>query len=199
MLYTDFESPASTPREADLADAERRLSASLSALRGRAAEPEGAREPRRRIQPSRPGPLSGLAGWFTGPRPWRLAVGGALIAAVAVIVIRPWEPESTPVSTLRAGSAPASVRLRAAEVLPDGGVRLAWSADPGAEAYHVRVLGPDLTEILSRDVVGATELVVDRSMLPARIPPGTVLGWNVGVIRGGGELKRSPTATLRAP
>jgi hypothetical protein len=196
-LYADFTQPSSLPAEVDLADAERRLGASLGTRR-RAAPAAQDRAPR--TVREGPGLLHSLLAPFGGLGPWRLAVaGGGLIAAVALVVIHPWQPASDPTGALRSGGTAEEVELQAPSVLPDGWIRLAWTPDPQAEAYRIRVLGPDLTEILSRDVTGATALVVERGTLPASIPTGTVLGWNVAVLRGGGEIRRSSTGTLRAP
>jgi hypothetical protein len=203
-LYADFTQPASLPAEADLADAERRLGASLRTLRGAAqASPAPDRVPDRlpRATREKQGFLQSLLAPFGNPSPWRLAVaGGGLIVAVALVMIRPWGlggPD--PTGTLRDEGSTRELELKAPSALSDGRIRLAWTPDPEAEAYRVRVLGPDLTEILSRDLTGATALVIERATLPASIPPGTVLGWNVAVLRGGGEIRRSSTGTLRAP
>jgi hypothetical protein len=192
-LYHEFEHPTALPVEADLADAERRLAESLAGL----ASPSAVRGPLARPRPEpRGGLFRGIASVLFGPGPWRVALAGGGLLAAALIVFRPWQGAND-AGVLR-GSGERVPALAAAAPLADGRVHLTWSADPDAEAYRVRVLGPDLVPLLSRDVT-TTSLDVDRSALTGAVAPGTVLGWNVAVLRGGGEIRRSATGTLRAP
>lgn len=80
-----------------------------------------------------------------------------------------------------------------------GGVELRWTPDPGADAYRVLLIGPDLEEIASLGPVADTMLVLGREALPEGLDAGTTLGWQVESQRGGFTLRSSSTGTLRLP
>jgi len=189
-LYASFLEPGEAPAGADVADAERRLTEALDHAR-RAEAPAAS-----------PSPAAGGVAPRRARVSWRpaWALAGLLLAG-AIVLVRAWSlgPPETGVlrSATRAPGATATLRLEAPAPLPGGAVRLAWAAQPGADAYEVRVLGPDLALLTRREVAG-TSLELGPDDLAAA-PVGAVLGWKVTALRAGERLAVSTFGTLRRP
>ena len=184
-LYASFVEPGDVPAGADPDDADRRLAGVIDRVRHE--EQGGSRMP----APDRPG-RSRRAPFILGWRPaWALA---SVLLLGSVVLIRPWEMRPPDTGALR-GNGAAALALDAPS-FGASAVRLSWSAVPGADAYEVRVLGPDLAELSRREVSG-TSVEVPLAELGA--PSGSVLGWKVTALRAGERLATSSTGTLRRP
>jgi len=128
-------------------------------------------------------------------RPVPLFVTAAVaVVAAGVLWQQSREPEGIILreeSTLQTGAP------RQAEVRPDGSIYLSWAAVPGADAYEVRVYGPGLTEIYRHPDVVETSVVIDRSLLPADLPPTLDLMWRVYALQAGDVVKVSDPSSIR--
>jgi hypothetical protein len=81
--------------------------------------------------------------------------------------------------------------------LENGGFLLAWQGVEGADAYHVIIYAADLSELVTLDAAGASQLEVDPADLPALAQDDGELLWRVVVLRDGEELSRSGLQPLR--
>jgi len=196
-LYASFVEPVIVPAGADVADAERRLAEAFErAWRAESPDPVAPRE----TGPARgAGDSAARRGWWAPSwRPaWALA---AVLLVGSIVLLRPWDrgpPETGALRGAPGGAGQDALRLEVPVRLDGGGLRLSWAAHPEADAYEVRILGPDLAELMRREVTGAS-LELGRDELPAT-PAGAVLGWKVTALRAGARLATSTTGTLRRP
>jgi hypothetical protein len=137
-----------------------------------------------------------LAGVFRGfLRPAPLVAAAAVCALVTVVV---WQQSRGPES-LRLRSQPTSQTsgLPPADVRPDGSIHLSWAAVPGADAYQVRIYGPNFTEIYRHPSVAETSVVIDRSSLPSDLPPQLDVLWRVYALQTGDVIGTSEPGSIR--
>lgn len=134
----------------------------------------------------------GLRGFL---RPAPLVAAAAVCALVAIVV---WQQSRGPES-LRLRSQPTSQTsgLPPADVRPDGSIHLAWPAVSGADAYQVRIYGTNFTEIYRHPNVAETSVVIDRSSLPADLPPQFDLLWRVYALQNEDVIEASEPGSIR--
>jgi hypothetical protein len=183
MSYQSFMEATAVPG-ANVEAARRDLEA---AIRRRAAEAFPARVP-----PS--ARISFRERWAGLLRPAPVAAAAAVVVIAAALLWRASGPEPP---VLRGGEAAAGFVLEAPEVSATA-IRLAWTEVAGAEAYEVRLFGPDLNEIHRSGPVTATHVELDRSALPS-LTPGTSLTWRVIALRGGDVVATSPPGSVTIP
>lgn len=122
----------------------------------------------------------------------------AVAAAVAVVAAAfLWTSRGPDEPVLREHAAPATIVLNEAAVDAGGLIHLSWSALPGADQYQVRIYGPDLGEIYRSDASAETSLTIDRSALPATLPPTLDLTWRVYALATGDVILVSPPGSIR--
>jgi hypothetical protein len=142
-----------------------------------------------------PFPMKSGGWWRAWMRPIP-ALATALVVVAAAVML--W-PRDEPTSRLRvSGQSTNAWNLSASAAGTGGSVLLAWNAVTGADAYEVRVYGPELEELLRLSSIG-TSLAVGRSEFPANIPPGADLTWVVTALRGGDVTQTSPPGSLHLP
>lgn len=181
FAYAEF-ARAEDVEGADPADAERRLDAFIEreVERGRAG-----------AAPVTGAPKPGRGRWFDVPV-FRFAAVTAAIVLAAVVVWQ-WQPWGRDEIVYRsgAGGAAGAIAVETPRVLEDGALELAWSEVPGADAYEVALLGPDLAELALFPVRGATSLRVDATRAAG------AAYWQVGALREGGVIANSAPEPLR--
>jgi hypothetical protein len=201
VQFRDFMDPADVPAGANADHAERKLAESLSRARhasGMGIDPQAVGRATTSA-PSTRRVVPGRARWWdwlvSGGRP---AWAAALAVVVVVLVLRSGQSPPPGEPAMRGQGDVVEVELRESRALPQGGVRLAWTPVPRAEGYVVRVLDSGLNEIARRAVTGDSSIVLFPSDVPVAAR-GTVLGWKVTALSGGGELATSRVAALRLP
>lgn len=199
--HEEFLNDRSVPDRVDLGRASHRLTQAFDrevAAQG-SGDPEPAPDVRR---PMRDAARRPRFEWLY--RPGSLAWGGIGVALIAVglYVGSGRGPLGRGEDVLRsdpgAETSESGLALHEPTVVA-GGVELRWTADPGADAYRVLLIGPDLDVIASWGPFADTSLVVGRDRLPEGLEPGATLGWQVESQRGGFTLRSSSTGTLRLP
>lgn len=164
----------------------------------------GSREARRTATGST---KSRLRAWFNNAtlRPaW--ALGAALMLAVVFYAGHEWRHGSGPRHLLR-GPAPQSgfsaahgrIDLLPLRALPSGGVELRWRGVPGADAYDVRIIGPDLGDLARFASVRDTVLVLLPNHVPSDAGPGAAAAWRVTALQGGRRLAESRVEPIHLP
>lgn len=123
-----------------------------------------------------------------------IAVGAVLVLAAVVVWRQARGPEDI---LLRSGPTSQTAALPLADVRPDGSIHLSWTAVPGADAYQVRIYGPNLTEIYRHPEVAETSIVIDRSLLPSDLPPKLDLMWRVYALQAGDIIEVSEPGSIR--
>jgi hypothetical protein len=149
-----------------------------------------ARMPRPAAAAQPPAPLRvKRGGWFRFiPMPALAAAAVVLVAAF--FVLRGDRGVEPPV--LRTGDgAQSGWRLNDPVPLADGGILLSWTVVEAADAYQVRIYGPALEILATLGPTVETTIALDRSALPADLPPGSELTWRVLALRKGAELAAS--------
>jgi len=132
--------------------------------------------------------------------PWRLPAWAAAAAVVVVIgaALFSLRPRGFVGDTLRESPSgrPQSVevRVRGARVEEDR-IVLEWEALPGADAYRVLVLGPDLSERSRFGPFNGTSASLPEGVMTGS-GAGRMLVWQVVAMRGGDPIARSPVETL---
>jgi len=142
--------------------------------------------------------LGGFDDWLRG-KPGKPApvLAGVAVAIAAVFV---WTSRAPEEGVLRDdGRGAQAFSLQAAEVGSDGALHLAWTPMTGADAYQVRIYGPDLSEVYRTANVAETSAVIDRSALPADLPTALDLTWRVYALRQGDVVEISAPGSIRAP
>jgi hypothetical protein len=193
--YRAFLEDASSPaRSADEAAAEAALGAMVRTEFGLpGAKQAVAREPR--------SPHAGWRGWFSSRAGTRLLIltPSAALVAVAIVMLAanhrplPGEP------AFRGSESSAILRLESPQALPDGSIRLSWSAVAGADSYRIRVLDTALDPVLQVTVSGETSTVVRMADLGDAARSGARYLWRVTVLREGEEIGTSGVGTLPVP
>lgn len=121
-------------------------------------------------------------------------------AAVVVAALFVWTSRGPQEVVLRDDAAETQAfSLEPAEVGADGALSLSWTPMAGADRYHVRIYGPDLSEIYRTADVSETSAVIDRSALPADLPPSLDLTWRVYALSQGDVVEVSAPGSIRAP
>ena len=142
-------------------------------------------------------PLSRAAWWRGLFKPAPMLAGAAAVMLAAVFLWNTNQPEQSVLRDDSARSQPFT--LQAAQVDSDGTIRLSWTAMPGADAYHVRIYGPDLNEVYRHPDTAETSVTIARSALPAELPPSLDLTWRVYALSGGDVVETSAPGSIRAP
>lgn len=139
-------------------------------------------------------------GWWTRVRrsfssPKMLVPALVAMAVIAIGVWRwqPWVDRSLEVRSTEVSS--PGVVIESTRTNPDGSVEVAWRAFPSADAYAVRVLRADLTEIRRIGPVTATTARIDDAGLPS----GTKFYCQVVALQGGDRIASSPIRKLPRP
>jgi hypothetical protein len=141
-------------------------------------------------------PLSQGSWWRGLFKPAPMLAGAAVVVAAAFL----WNANQPEQAVLRDDAAESQpFTLQAAHVESDGTIRLSWTAMPGADAYHVRVYGPDLNEVYRHPDTSETSVTIARSALPAELPPSLDLTWRVYALSGGDVVETSAPGSIRAP
>jgi len=122
----------------------------------------------------------------------------ATVAVVVVAAVVVWQQARGPQSVnLREPPVATYMTLAPADVRSDGSIHLSWNPYPGADAYQVRVYGPDLTEIYRSAPVSEPSAVIDRSALPSDLPLTLDLMWRVDALQGGDVIYTSTPGSIR--
>jgi hypothetical protein len=132
-------------------------------------------------------------GWW---RAWVRPVPALATALVVVAAAFLFWPRGEPTSLLRESGQAADAWNLSVAAPTDGSVLLSWNEVAGADAYEVRIYGPELDELL-RLPSTATSVAVGRSAFPADLPAGADLTWVVTALRGGDVMQTSPPGSLR--
>ena len=107
---------------------------------------------------------------------WRIVAAAAVVALMAVgfwqLVHR---PTATPNPPVYRGSGETFV-VRA-ESLPEGGIRLSWPSNPGADVYLVEILRSDGVSVWKREAA-EPGVTLARAALPT-LPPGASIAARV--------------------
>lgn len=134
--------------------------------------------------------------WFGFRRPLVLVTSAAVVIAAVAL----WRMQRPQDDVLRDGAAThAPFALNEAEVRADGSIRLSWTPMPGADQYQVRIYGPEMSEIYRSAATSETMLTIDRSALPARLPPTLDATWQVDALAGGDVIETSAPGSIRTP
>ena len=130
--------------------------------------------------------------WAAPWRPIPLAAAAMIVVVAAVVLFRGGGRDEAPV--LRGDSGvTAALTLNDPTRLADGSIQFSWSAAAEADAYEVRVYGPDLAELARRPATG-TSLVVEAGFLPAG-----ELTWRVVALHDGDVIETSAPASVTLP
>jgi hypothetical protein len=133
--------------------------------------------------------------WQKLLRPMPLLAAGLVVIAAAAFWTSSRQPEQ---SSLRESAPQAQAfALNAAQVAADGTIHLSWSAMTGADQYQVRLYGPDFGEIYRSPNTSETALTVDRTALPANLPPTLDLTWRVFARSQGDVIATSAPGSIR--
>ena len=142
-------------------------------------------------------PLSREPWWRALWKPAPVLAGAAVVIVAAVFF---WNSRSPEQSILRDDATQGETfSPQAARVDADGTIRLSWTPMPSADAYQVRIYGPDLSEIYRLPETSATSAVVARSALPADLPATLDLTWRVYALSGGDVVEVSAPGSIRSP
>jgi hypothetical protein len=182
--FSEFVAPTAVPAEARVEDADARLVEALAREMGGA------------LQSSRPAP----APTRRAPRRFAFAPRFAWAAAAAVVVIAgAWlalPRRGVPVLRGRAGG----VRVEALAPERSGkALVLAWKPFAGAEGYAVRFVSLDLTGLADVPAIDPSRLTLSAGALPAGLPEGARVLWQVVAIRHGDSLATSPLQPVTLP
>ena len=146
------------------------------------------------------------ARWNPAPAParsvsWHRFFRPAPLIATSLIVIAAgafWMSRQPEESSVREStSQQQAFALSPAQVAADGSIHLSWSAMTGADQYQVRIFGPDFAEVYRSANVSETTLVVERSALPANLPPTLDLTWRVSALSQGDIIATSAPGSIR--
>lgn len=149
--------------------------------------------------PARPAPARGS--WLErrfGPALRPALAFGAIAIVVAGIALWPRAAGHAPSEALRGGPGVPAPVVREAR-LDATGLRVAWSAAPGADDYEVRVYSAELAELARMNANGDTVLTVSPPALTFRVVPGQPLLVRVFALQGGAVLADSPPVPLVLP
>ena len=132
---------------------------------------------------------------------WRIRfLVPALAAAAAVFAVLVVGKHSRPGDAVLRGEAPgAAIRFEQPAPLPGGGLRLAWSSMPGADAYRVDFLDLALDPVGERPAGPDTSMVFHLADLARPVAPGTRILCRVIALRKGEEIGTSPPKALDIP
>jgi hypothetical protein len=201
-MYAAFLDPGPAPAGADVEDADRRLAESFRLARTamspeRDAAGSGTRPATGDRDAAGRRGAGGMRRIWPGPL-WQPALAFAAIAVASVVLVaRLLSPGPAGEGVMRDATVPvAAPALEEPVNLADGAVKLSWTRHPDADAYRVRLLGPDLAE-LGQWEARDTALAIAAADLPQGIAPGSVVGWRVSALRGGGEIAASSIAPQR--
>jgi hypothetical protein len=193
--YRAFLEDANSPaRSEDEAAAEAALGSMVRTEFGLLEEKETAgRRPRFR--------RASWRGWLSSRARTRLLIltPSAALVAVAIVMLAanhqplPGEP------AFRGSESSAILRLESPQTLPDGSIRLSWSAAAGADSYRIRVLDTALDPALQITVPGETSTIIRPADLGDAVRSGAQYLWRVTALRDGEELGTSGVGTLRIP
>lgn len=129
-------------------------------------------------------------------RLFRLSVlaPAAAVVVVVLVAVGMWRSREPVEPVLRDIGPATNIATHTPRPTSDG-FRLEWEAVPGADAYEVRLLRPDLSEAQRLGPIGTTAIDVSREALDAA---GPVRFWQVVALEGGDELLRSAVEALES-
>jgi hypothetical protein len=208
LSFDEFLDDRSVPEGVDL-EAARRLDAAFEreqvSERARPAATERAAEPVpiRRSPRGERAARRWTARWLAPGARLAWAAVAAVVVVGAYTALRQW-PGYRGEDVLR--SAPDSTAVAAGErfrlleprVLSQG-VELSWTSVPGADAYRVVLLNPDLAEVGSLGPLADTTVILTPERRPQGWGPGSAVGWQVEALQAGHRLASSEAATLQLP
>ncbi len=144
---------------------------------------------------SRPSSNGFSLDWLRGF--WRPVplVAVAAVAVVAATLL--WQQSRESDGILLRDESVTQSALPPADVRADGSIRLKWAAVPGADAYQIRIYGPSFTEIYRHREVTETSAIIERSSLPADLPPTLDLMWRVYALQAGDIIATSEPGSIR--
>ena len=133
--------------------------------------------------------------WRTLMRPMPL-FAAALVVVAAVVFWSSREPQQ---SSLRESTTQTqSFALNPAQLAEDGSIVLSWSPVGGADAYQVRLYGPDFGEIYRAPNTTTTSLTVNRTALPPNPSPRLDLTWRVFALSQGDVIATSAPGSIQS-
>jgi RNA polymerase sigma-70 factor (ECF subfamily) len=145
---------------------------------------------------TRSSPLARESWWRGLLKPAPVLAGAALVIAAMFV----WTSRGPEEAVLRDDAVEVQpFLLQPAQVGSDGQLHLSWTPMAGADGYHVRIYGPDLSEIYRSANAAETSAVIDRSALPADLPPALDLTWRVYALSQGDVVEVSSPGSIRAP
>lgn len=186
VSYRDFVKAAAPP-DADLCEANARLSAFLDAnVRGVGRDGAIARGP-------------SLLDRVRGVIAMRPALAGVLIVLLSVTVLwwQPWQPDEPRI--LRSATVSGDLILEMAEVIDRDTVRLSWRGLGGADRYEVRIFAPDLSPVAVLGPFEDTSCVVDLGGAYPDGASGMRLLWRVIALQKGDEIEASRAGSFEIP
>jgi hypothetical protein len=202
--HTSFLKQATEAEVPGLASIEQRMATALRAEMDRVAAPATA--PEERAVPDRTRARVTGKGGLRDPwamlRGWRIPAWAAAAAAVAIVAgglfaLRPRGFEGDVLRETPSADRSAAEEVRALLSRVEGErAHLSWDAVPGADAYVVLSLAPDLSERARFGPFTATTAALPLDSLSGGAPSGTPLVWQVLALRGGDTVARSPIQTL---
>lgn len=134
--------------------------------------------------------------WQALLRPMPLLAAGLVVIAAAVF----WTTREPEQSSLRESATPSQAfALNPAELAADGNILLSWSSVAGADAYQVRLYGPDFGEIYRSPNNATTSLTIERALLPPNQTPRLDLTWRVFALSQGDVIATSAPGSIRTP
>lgn len=139
--------------------------------------------------------------WWRGfLKPAPMLAGAAVIAIAAVFV---WTSRAPEEGVLRDDGAQAQLFALQETQVDDQSIHLSWTAMAGADAYQVRLYGPDLNEVYRHPDLAGTSVVIARSALSENLAddltPSLDLTWRVYALSGGDVIEVSEPGSIRAP
>jgi hypothetical protein len=124
-----------------------------------------------------------------------LAAAGVLLIAAALFWTTSRPPETG--SLRQSGATAQAFALHPAQLATDGSLELGWTPMAGADAYQVRLYGPDFSEIYRSANTTATSMTVNPDRFAAKLPPTLDLTWRVYALSRGDVIATSAPGSIR--
>ncbi len=132
--------------------------------------------------------------WQAMLRPAPLLAASLVVIAAAVF----WTTREPEQSSLRdSATSSQAFALNPAELAGGERILLSWTPAAGADAYQVRLYGPDFGEIYRSSNTAATSLTIERAVLPPNQVPHLDLTWRVFALSQGDVIATSAPGSIR--
>ncbi len=194
-MLRDFATEAVAPVESGFAAVDASLRAEIAEITGvpeALAEVEPA--PRAAEVPAAPSRKP----WWSWPR-LQPALAFASVLVVCAVGVALWRKnESAPLMRDASGSG-AGAFATAPERAVAGGLELAWTAEPGADAYRIVFLDGSLREVARTAALSGTRFVLDPAALPDGLSRGASVAWQVEALAGGDVVTTTAPRALVVP